>query len=109
MRLVTNDARFYISFPSDDKLYTWYEELYTRIPHDISYPTDFEHRVHVDYDEDTNSYVGVPDEWLNADGEEAELIGLIPEAADADGVAVIDEDGVRFEMVDPNVWFSSQY
>ncbi|KAJ7620605.1 kinase-like domain-containing protein [Mycena polygramma] len=63
--LETEDRkRYYLSFKKEKELYGWQDDIYTRSPLlSVSVPTDFVHRVHVQFDPIENSFVGLPLQW----------------------------------------------
>ena len=50
---------------SDEDIYDWIDKIYERCPGmgGVSNPTNFSHRVHVDFDARTGGFVGLPPEW----------------------------------------------
>ena len=50
---------------SDEDIYDWIDKIYERCPGmgGVSNPTNFNHRVHVDFDARTGGFVGLPVEW----------------------------------------------
>ena len=65
IELVANEKSFYISLKSDEELYSWMDEIYRRSPLGISTPTNFVHKVHVDFDKRNGIFTGLPTEWRN--------------------------------------------
>ncbi|KAL2920284.1 Protein kinase [Polyrhizophydium stewartii] len=63
MELATRDRTFYFSFRTDDELYSWIDDIYSRSPLGISGPTNFEHHVHVGFDPKTGEFQGLPGGW----------------------------------------------
>ncbi|PVU98593.1 hypothetical protein BB559_001422 [Furculomyces boomerangus] len=61
----TKDRDFYIQCRSDDDLYSWLDSIYENCPllSDVSSPTNFHHRVHVDFDPNSGMFIGLPDQW----------------------------------------------
>ena len=54
-----------LQMKNDDELYEWMEKIYCRCPSmgGVSNPTNFEHQVHVGFDNLTGAFVGLPPEW----------------------------------------------
>ena len=49
--LETKDKRIYFSLKSDEELYGWQDDIYSRSPlMGVSNPTNFQHKVHVGFD-----------------------------------------------------------
>lgn len=49
--LETKDKRMYFSLKSDEELYGWQDDIYSRSPlMGVSNPTNFVHKVHVGFD-----------------------------------------------------------
>ncbi len=48
---------------SDDDLYDWVDNIYSRCGGGVSNPTNFNHRVHVGFDPLSGAFVGLPVEW----------------------------------------------
>ncbi|EGF79908.1 hypothetical protein BATDEDRAFT_89088 [Batrachochytrium dendrobatidis JAM81] len=63
LELVTKDKTYFLSFKSDDELYSWIDEVYQRSPLGISTPTNFSHNVHVGFDSNNGVFTGLPREW----------------------------------------------
>ncbi|KAL3895130.1 MAG: hypothetical protein SGCHY_004884 [Lobulomycetales sp.] len=61
--IVTKEKSYFISCKSDEELYSWIEELYSRSPLGISGPTNFVHQVHVGFDPNSGNFTGLPKEW----------------------------------------------
>lgn len=62
--LETKDKRFYMSLKSDEELYGWQDDIYSRSPlMGVSNPTNFVHKVHVGFDAVTGAFTGLPDQW----------------------------------------------
>ncbi|KAJ3129208.1 Protein kinase [Nowakowskiella sp. JEL0407] len=59
----TRDKSYYISLTSDEELYGWMDEIYSRSPLGISNPTNFVHKVHVGFDAITGLFSGLPKDW----------------------------------------------
>ena len=55
----------YMKFDGDEELYEWQDGIYTRCPaiSGVSNPTNFNHRIHVGFDQQTGGFVGLPPEW----------------------------------------------
>ncbi|KAH6594278.1 hypothetical protein BASA50_006749 [Batrachochytrium salamandrivorans] len=63
LELATKDKVYYISYKTDDELYSWIDEIYQRSPLGISTPTNFSHNVHVGFDSNNGIFTGLPREW----------------------------------------------
>lgn len=65
--LKTLEKNYYISCKSDHDLYNWMDSIYNKTSSDVgvSLPTDFVHRVHVDFDPNSGMFSGLPKEWAN--------------------------------------------
>jgi len=50
IELVTKDRTWLIALKSDEELYGWMDDIYSRSPLGVSMPTDFVHKVHVGFD-----------------------------------------------------------
>lgn len=51
IELETKDKLFYFAFRSDEEVYGWMEDVYSRSPlMGVSQPTNFVHQVHVGFD-----------------------------------------------------------
>ena len=62
--LITNSKTFYLSFKSDEELYSWMDDIYSRSPlMGVSSPTNFVHQVHVGFDPISGAFTGLPDQW----------------------------------------------
>ena len=50
---------------TDDEVYSWIDNIYERCPNmgGVSNPTNFSHRVHVGFDNESGAFVGLPPEW----------------------------------------------
>lgn len=49
--LETKDKRYYLALKSDEELYGWQDDIYSRSPlMGVSNPTNFVHKVHVGFD-----------------------------------------------------------
>lgn len=55
----------YMKFEGDEELYEWQDGIYTRCPaiSGVSNPTNFNHRIHVGFDQKTGGFLGLPPEW----------------------------------------------
>ncbi|CAH02917.1 uncharacterized protein KLLA0_A07403g [Kluyveromyces lactis] len=55
----------YISTKTELELHTWLDAIFARCPllSGVSSPTNFTHRVHVGFDPETGSFVGMPSNW----------------------------------------------
>ncbi|KAJ8474661.1 hypothetical protein ONZ51_g7066 [Trametes cubensis] len=62
--LETKDKRLYFSLKSDEELYGWQDDIYSRSPlMGVSNPTNFVHKVHVGFDPVSGAFTGLPDAW----------------------------------------------
>ncbi|KAF1796147.1 kinase-like domain-containing protein [Mucor lusitanicus] len=61
--VATKDKTYYIACKSDEDLYSWMDEIYTRSTVGASGPTNFVHEVHVGFDPNTGAFTGLPDQW----------------------------------------------
>ncbi|KAI0776732.1 hypothetical protein BD413DRAFT_449780, partial [Trametes elegans] len=62
--LETKDKRMYFSLKSDEELYGWQDDIYSRSPlMGVSNPTNFVHKVHVGFDPVSGAFTGLPDAW----------------------------------------------
>ncbi|KAJ7442186.1 Pkinase-domain-containing protein [Mycena galericulata] len=62
--LETQDGkRYFLSLKSDEELYGWQDDVYSRSPLGVSNPTNFEHKVHVGFDPLSGAFTGMPDQW----------------------------------------------
>ncbi|KAI1790884.1 Pkinase-domain-containing protein [Ganoderma leucocontextum] len=62
--LETKDKRVYFSLKSDEELYGWQDDIYSRSPlMGVSNPTNFVHKVHVGFDPVSGAFTGLPDAW----------------------------------------------
>ncbi|OMJ09187.1 Serine/threonine-protein kinase CLA4 [Smittium culicis] len=61
----TKERDFFIQCRSDDDLYSWLDSIYENCPllSDVSSPTGFLHQVHVDFDQNSGMFTGLPDQW----------------------------------------------
>ncbi|KAF7297198.1 Non-specific serine/threonine protein kinase [Mycena indigotica] len=56
--------RYYFSLKSDEELYGWQDDIYSRSPlMGFSNPTNFVHKVHVGFDPVSGAFTGMPDQW----------------------------------------------
>lgn len=55
----------YIATKTELELHTWLDAIFARCPllSGVSSPTNFTHRVHVGFDPETGSFVGMPSNW----------------------------------------------
>lgn len=63
LEVATKDKTYYIACKSDEDLYSWMDEIYTRSTVGASGPTNFVHEVHVGFDPNTGAFTGLPDQW----------------------------------------------
>ncbi|KAK9708650.1 Protein kinase [Basidiobolus ranarum] len=64
--IVTKDRTYYLSCKSDEEIYSWMDAIYQRSPlMGVSNPTNFQHRIHVDFDANTGMFTGLPEQWVN--------------------------------------------
>ncbi|KAI0799773.1 p21 activated kinase [Irpex lacteus] len=62
--LETKDKRMFFSLKSDEELYGWQDDIYSRSPlMGVSNPTNFQHKVHVGFDPVSGAFTGLPDAW----------------------------------------------
>ncbi|CAL1697571.1 unnamed protein product [Somion occarium] len=62
--LETKDKRMFFSLKSDEELYGWQDDIYSRSPlMGVSNPTNFVHKVHVGFDPISGAFTGLPDAW----------------------------------------------
>ena len=55
--LETKDRRYFLSLKSDEELYGWLDDVYSRSPlMGVSNPTNFVHKVHVGFDPVTGAF-----------------------------------------------------
>jgi len=64
-QLDTKEKTYFISCRNDDELYSWMDAIYERCPMimGVSSPTNFMHKIHVDFDPITGMFTGLPDAW----------------------------------------------
>ncbi|CAZ82957.1 unnamed protein product [Tuber melanosporum] len=55
----------FVSVKSEQELYDWVEDVYSRCPSmgGVSNPTNFTHKVHVGFDPVSGGFTGLPEEW----------------------------------------------
>ena len=55
----------YISTKTENDMHSWLDSLFTKCPllSGVSSPTNFTHKVHVGFDPETGSFVGMPTNW----------------------------------------------
>ncbi|KAH9856264.1 Pkinase-domain-containing protein [Lenzites betulinus] len=64
LSLETKDKRILFSLKSDEELYGWQDDIYSRSPlMGVSNPTNFVHKVHVGFDPVSGAFTGLPDAW----------------------------------------------
>ncbi|RSH90223.1 Protein kinase [Saitozyma podzolica] len=64
IELETKDKLFYFAFRSDEEVYGWMEDVYSRSPlMGVSQPTNFVHQVHVGFDPVSGGFTGLPPQW----------------------------------------------
>lgn len=62
----TEKKKFYLSFPSEKGMFDWQDCIEKNAPMlAASVPTGFKHLNHVDFDPETGTFKGLPDEWNN--------------------------------------------
>lgn len=62
--LETKDKRYFLSLKSDEELYGWQDDVYSRSPlMGFSNPTNFVHKVHVGFDPISGAFTGLPEQW----------------------------------------------
>ncbi|KJA26516.1 hypothetical protein HYPSUDRAFT_132749 [Hypholoma sublateritium FD-334 SS-4] len=62
--LEVKDRKMYISLKSDEELYGWLDDVYSRSPlMGVSNPTNFVHKVHVGFDPVSGAFTGMPEQW----------------------------------------------
>ncbi|PWN21048.1 Pkinase-domain-containing protein [Microstroma glucosiphilum] len=60
----TKDKTYYLQTKSDEELYGWMDDIYSRSPlMGVSSPTDFVHQVHVGFDPISGAFTGLPEQW----------------------------------------------
>ncbi|KAK8846722.1 hypothetical protein IAR55_005809 [Kwoniella newhampshirensis] len=64
VELETKDKLLYFAFRSDDEVYAWMDDIYSRSPlMGVSGPTNFVHQVHVGFDPVSGGFTGLPPQW----------------------------------------------
>lgn len=64
--LVKTEKKFYLSFPSEKGMFDWQDCIEKSAPKlAASIPTGFKHVNHVDFDAETGTFKGLPEEWNN--------------------------------------------
>ncbi|WVQ83980.1 hypothetical protein IAT38_006125 [Cryptococcus sp. DSM 104549] len=64
IEIETGERLVYITFRSDDEVYGWMEDIYSRSPKlGVSRPTNFVHQVHVGFDPKSGGFTGLPPQW----------------------------------------------
>ncbi|KAH9916384.1 Pkinase-domain-containing protein [Epithele typhae] len=62
--LEVKEKRMFFSLKSDEELYGWQDDIYSRSPlMGVSNPTNFVHKVHVGFDPNSGAFTGLPDAW----------------------------------------------
>ncbi|KAK4052278.1 Protein kinase [Microbotryomycetes sp. JL221] len=62
--LVTAQRSYFLALKSDEELYGWMDEIYSRSPlMGVSSPTNFVHQVHVGFDPVSGAFTGLPEQW----------------------------------------------
>lgn len=62
--LVTPAKTHYLALKSDEELYSWMDDVYSRSPlMGVSNPTNFVHQVHVGFDPISGAFTGLPEQW----------------------------------------------
>ncbi|SCW04587.1 LAFE_0H16842g1_1 [Lachancea fermentati] len=61
----TSRRSIYISTKTEIELHTWLDAIFAKCPllSGVSSPTNFTHKVHVGFDPETGSFVGMPSNW----------------------------------------------
>ncbi|SJX66172.1 probable Cla4-p21-activated kinase [Sporisorium reilianum f. sp. reilianum] len=60
----TKEKTFYLQLKSDEELYGWMDDIYSRSPlMGVSSPTNFVHQVHVGFDPISGAFTGLPEQW----------------------------------------------
>ncbi|ORY22445.1 kinase-like domain-containing protein [Naematelia encephala] len=64
VELEIKDKLLYFAFRSDEEVYGWMEDIYSRSPlMGVSQPTNFVHQVHVGFDPISGGFTGLPPQW----------------------------------------------
>ncbi|KAE8231467.1 hypothetical protein CF326_g3523 [Tilletia indica] len=64
IEIETKDKTFYLQLKSDEELYGWMDDIYSRSPlMGVSSPTNFVHQVHVGFDPISGAFTGLPEQW----------------------------------------------
>ncbi|KAK4689774.1 serine/threonine-protein kinase CLA4, partial [Tremellales sp. Uapishka_1] len=64
IELEVKDKLLYFAFRSDEEVYGWMEDIYSRSPlMGVSQPTNFVHQVHVGFDPISGGFTGLPPQW----------------------------------------------
>lgn len=65
VEIETSDKLLYLAFRSDNEVYGWMDDIYSRSPRlGVSQPTNFVHQVHVGFDPKSGGFtVSRPNEW----------------------------------------------
>ncbi|THU83330.1 PBD-domain-containing protein [Dendrothele bispora CBS 962.96] len=62
--LETKEKRYYFSLKTDEEVYSWQDDIYSRSPlMGVSNPTNFVHKVHVGFDPVSGAFTGMPEQW----------------------------------------------
>ncbi|ORY08392.1 Pkinase-domain-containing protein [Basidiobolus meristosporus CBS 931.73] len=63
--IITKDRTYFLSCKSDEEVYSWMDAVYQRSPlMGVSNPTNFQHKIHVDFDVNTGMFTGLPEQWV---------------------------------------------
>jgi len=64
IEIETKDKTYYLQLKSDEELYGWMDDIYSRSPlMGVSSPTNFVHQVHVGFDPISGAFTGLPEQW----------------------------------------------
>lgn len=64
LALATPAKTHYLALRSDEELYSWLDDIYSRSPlMGVSNPTNFVHQVHVGFDPVSGAFTGLPEQW----------------------------------------------
>ncbi|WVR04401.1 hypothetical protein IAU60_001403 [Kwoniella sp. DSM 27419] len=64
IEIETKEKLLYFAFRSDDEVYAWMDDIYSRSPlMGVSGPTNFVHQVHVGFDPVSGGFTGLPPQW----------------------------------------------